>query len=257
MDCHQAQAQLELANRGKDAVRSADAVAAERHVAECDVCQLAMRSQQRVDDQITRAMGNVPLPDGLTQRLHASINSATTLGPQPTVKPPRRQFLQRVVWGSLAAVAIVVTCAVVLPRSGVLSDANIRELGNLDLTTLPVNSSPVPSLPLGWTSQRLVRFADARIGTVGGRNVLLQTFNAWTDRRSSSGSTGFLMKLPQSQWHDVPDATSFGRAQIQYASFGTWVVWREGDSVIVCVLHADAHAMERLQEIVSGGRQLS
>lgn len=257
MDCHQAQAQFELVNRGKDADRSAEGAAAERHLAECDTCQLAIRSQQRVDDQIARAMAGIPLPEGLSQRLHAAIGAAATLGPQPTVNAPRRQFLQRVVWGSLAAVAIVVTCAVMLPRSGVLNDASIRELGNLDLTALDVSSSPVPSLPTGWTSQRLVRFADARIGTVGSRDVPLQTFTAWTDRRSSSGSTGFLIRLPQSQWHVVPDATSFGRAQIQYATFGTWVVWREGDSVIVCVLHADAHAMERLQEIVSGGRQLS
>jgi hypothetical protein len=255
MDCQQARAQLEHARLGKDAAPGTDALAAERHLSECDVCRGAIASERQVDSLISRAMLDVPVPTGFADRLHAAI--PPTLVTEAPAVLPRRQLLRRLGWGSLALVPMLAIGAFLMSHSVVLNDASIRELGKLDPSLLPVGSLPTMVTPAGWSSQRAIRFADApRVAVVNRVEVPLLTFTALGDRRSAS-CTGFLVRLPLTQWHRVPDANSFSRGIIQYAAFGTWVVWREGDNVVICVLQGDAHAMQRLQDLVAAGRQLT
>ena len=44
---------------------------------------------------------------------------------------------------------------------------------------------------------------------------------------------------------------------IQYDTFGTWVVWSEGDAVFVCVIYDDAHTIQRLQDVIARSRNFS
>lgn len=256
MDCQQARAQLELERLGKDTVPGSDAVAAERHLAECDVCRVAVASGRQVDSRIARAMLDVPVPAGFADRLHAAIGPVLPVAEPPTAIP-RRHLLRRLGWGSLALVPMLVIGAFLISKPVVLNDASIRELGKLDPSLLRVSSSQGIAAPAGWSNLRAIRFGDAaRVAMVNGVEIPLLTFTALGDRRSAS-CTGYLVRLPLSRWHRVPDGESFSRGMIQYAAFGTWVVWREGDSVIICVLQGDAHAMQRLQDLVAAGRQLT
>jgi hypothetical protein len=255
MDCQQARAQLELERLGKDAVPGSDALAAERHLLECDVCRGAVASERQVDSRIARAMLDVPVPVGFANRLHAAIGPALVAEAPAVI--PRRHLLRRLGWGSLTLVPMLAIGAFLMSQPVVLNDASIRELGKLDPSLLPVGSLPAVVAPAGWSTLRAIRFADApRVATVNRVEIPLLTFTALGDRRSAS-CTGYLVRLPLSQWHRVPDADSFSGGIIQYAAFGTWVVWREGDNVIICVLQGDAHAMQRLQDLVAAGRQLT
>ncbi|HEY4258657.1 MAG TPA: hypothetical protein VGM98_00800 [Schlesneria sp.] len=201
-------------------------------------------------------MLDVPVPTGFADRLHATIGPALVVAKAPTVIP-RRHLLRRLGWGSLALVPMLAIGAFLMSQSVVLNDASIRELGKLDPSLLSVSSSQGITAPAGWSVPRAIQFADApRMATVNGVDVPLLMFTSLGTRRSAS-CTGYLVQLPLSQWHRVPDADSFSRGIIQYAAFGTWVVWREGDSVVICVLQGDAHAMQRLQDLVAAGRQLT
>jgi hypothetical protein len=256
MDCQQARAQLALERLGRDAAPGSDALAAERHLSECDVCREAVTSDRQADSRITRAMLDVPVPVGFADRLHAAIGPALVVAKTPAIIP-RRHLLRRLGWGSLTLVPMLAIGTLLVSQSVVLNDASIRELGKLDPSLLPVGSSPGIAVPAGWNTLRAIQFADApRVATVNRVEIPLLMFTALGDRRSAS-CTGYLVRLPLSQWHKVPDADSFSRGIIQYAAFGTWVVWREGDNVIICVLQGDAHAMQRLQDLVAAGRQLT
>ena len=282
MDCHKAQAQLEFTTPGREAAGGPEAIAARHHVAECDACHLALESQQRFDTEIARAMSNVPIPPGLNERLAAAINAATapaetaarpestgrpsaTARPASTVRPvsngsvptPRRRFVRSLGWGVVAALAPLLIWGLLAQRVPPLNEANVRELAGLDLNSLPVASDQAAFSPADWNSLRAIQLGDApRRATVNGTKVPVMSFQVQTSRRSPP-ATGFLVRLPKSQWHAEPDTTSFSSATIQYASFGTWVVWLEGDEVYLCILHDNAHAMQSLQKLIAGSRELT
>jgi len=56
-----------------------------------------------------------------------------------------------------------------------------------------------------------------------------------------------LLPLHESEWAAPIMAGPFSAAEVQYTTTGTWVVWREGTTVFVLILHGDAPAMEQLQ----------
>lgn len=274
MDCHQAQAQLNFTTRGKDAPAGPDWQAAQRHLGECEACRLALDSQRRFDLQVSRAMVDVAVPQGLAERLRSAVAATTEEAASGTgvaaesasVRPKamtsarasRFRTGRRVALGIVATLIPLLVWTLLVPRTHVLNEVSVRELGklNLDALTADPRLSALPA-PAGWNTARAVQLGDsAHMAPAGGRNVPIQTFRLQTDRRSPS-VTGFLLRLPKSQWHATPDATSFASAPIQYESFGTWVVWREGNAVYVCVLHENAHVMQRLQELISGGRGLT
>jgi hypothetical protein len=274
MDCHQAQAQLDFTKPGKDAPAGPDGQAAQRHLAECDACRLASESQRQFDLQVSRAMVDVAVPEGLADRLRAAVSTATAQAASGTgeaaksssswpkavtsTRLSRFRTGRRVALGIVATLVPLLLWALLVPRALVLNEVSVRELGNLKLDALTVDtrSSAFPA-PAGWSTARTIQMGDtARKAPVGRRDVPIMPFLLQPDRRSSR-VTGFLLRLPKSQWHATPDATSFASAPIQYESFGTWVVWREGNAVYVCVLHENAHVMQRLQDLIAGGRGLT
>lgn len=264
MDCHQAQAQLDLTTLGRQTASGPEALAAQRHLAECDACHLAVESQQRFDNQVAHAMSDVPLPTGLNERLSAAV-SAATVRPESTLRPftsgtgpvSRRRLVRTLGWGVIAALVPLLMWGILAPRVPTLNEASVRELAGLDPNTLPADPQYVAFSPAGWSTLRAIQFGDApRLASVNGADVPVMAFLLQTDRRSPR-ATGLLVRLPQSQWHATPDTTSFSSATIQYESFGTWVVWLEGNEVFVCILHDNAHAMQRLQELIAGSRELT
>ena len=264
MDCHQAQAQLDLTTLGRQAATGPEALAAQRHLAECDACHLAVESQQRFDAQVAQAMTDVPLPAGLNERLSAAVSAANVL-PESTLRPlttgtgpmSRRRMVRTLGWGAIAALVPLLMWGLLAPRVPTLNEASVRELAGLNLDFLPVDLQRAAFSPAGWSTLRAIQFGDApRRASVHGADVPVMAFLLQTDRRSPR-ATGLLVRLPQSQWHATPDTTSFSSATIQYESFGTWVVWLEGNEVFVCILHDNAHAMQRLQELIAGSRELT
>ncbi len=255
MDCHQAQAQLGLTTLGQDAVGGPESLAAQRHLTECDACHQAFESQRLFDRRVAQAMTDLPVPAGLVERLSSAIGTTESVRPAPGL---HRRAMSRVGWGVAAVALLPFLIWMLTPRTPVLNQASVQSLAELDLNTLPVDSRQdafVP--PTGWGSLPSLQFGESpRLAPVDGANVCVRDFRLQPDRRSPAVA-GLLVRVPKSQWHTTLGATSFSSAAVEYASFGTWVVWREGDAVFVCILHDNAHAMQWLQDLVAGSRDLT
>lgn len=256
MDCHKAQAQLEFTTLGQDAVGGPDLSAAQRHLADCDACHQTFESQRRFDTKLARAMSDVALPPGLNERLSAAIGAASNR-PVPTVRPRGRS----IPWISGAVVSLVLALyfsGILGPRIPRLNQFSVHQLAELDLNVLPADMrQDAFSPPDEWSALQGIQFGESlRLAKVGGAEVPVMPFQLPPNRRAPH-VTGFLIQLPLSRWHETPEATSFSSATIQYASFGTWVVWREGDTVFICVVRDNADALQRMQDLVVGSRELT
>ena len=113
------------------------------------------------------------------------------------------------------------------------------------------------TLPAGWQSLPGMELAEqpviARDDT---RSVPLLRLAFLANRRGPP-VTGLLLALSESRWHTRIEATSFSIAAVRYTASGTWVIWREGTTVFVCVLRADARAFEALQHAAASSREVS
>ncbi|MBS0202166.1 MAG: hypothetical protein JSS49_04640 [Planctomycetes bacterium] len=255
MDCRTAQAQFDFATRSLDAASAPDAQAALRHASDCPDCHRILESRQQFDRTVASSMIDVPLPQGLNERLLAAVG--TTPAPAPVASPSPRRHSRRWLAAGVIATLVPLLLFVFTPRPHILTNADIRELA-ANLSSLSVDSQQVAFIPpSGWRSQRSIQLVQpARLANVNGATVPVLGFELSTDRRAPR-STGFLIRLTPSQWHSTLEATSMISATVQYESFGTWVVWREGDTVFVCVLNDNAHVMRRLQELIAGNRGLT
>lgn len=96
MDCHTARQMIEMfPSRGHD-LPSVEEQALRDHLAGCSLCLSAAKETEEWDANLHAAMTNVPIPDGLHERLLAQLaRSGTQTASQP---PPqsRRRILQRV-----------------------------------------------------------------------------------------------------------------------------------------------------------------
>jgi hypothetical protein len=137
-----------------------------------------------------------------------------------------------------------------------LTKGSVGDLAKVDLNALPLDSQQAFPFPTGWNSLREVQFGDSpRLAPINGVQVPVQAFLLRMDREAPA--SGILARIQPSQWQPVPEATSFSSAMVQYAPFGAWVVWQEGDAVFVCILHGDPQAMERFQKRVAGNRKFT
>lgn len=256
MDCQKAQAQLDLRTLGSDAASGPDPSAIARHLAECDVCHLAHESQRQFDRDVANAMADVPIPAGLADRLMATVGNSAAPASVPARIPSGRQRSVR--W--LATSAVVALLPLLMwglsPRRPMLNEASVRELavrwGDAAGDLRQVDFE----LPAGWNSLRAVQFGESRFASVNGVDIPVRSFLMRMERRQSTIS-GFIVRLSRGDWYEPLGSTSFSAATVQYAAFGTWVVWREGDTVFICVMKDNAQAMQRLQDLIASSRGLS
>ena len=258
MECREAQAQLELKSLGRDAASGPEIQAAQRHLAECEVCHRAMDFQQRFDSEVSHAMSDIPIPAGMTDRLRSAVNSVT---PQSATQPAVRTHYTWRRWTSLSLALLLL-----LPLLGwawfgthtaSLNEFSVRQIAELKLDGLPTDSQPSFTAPSEWNSLRDIQLErSTQVASVNGVPVRLRSFLARAERGRPDIS-GVLLRLDRSQWQPKIDATSFSSAMIQYDTFGTWVVWSEGDAVFVCVMYDDAHAIQRLQDVIARSRNFS
>jgi len=242
MDCHEAQAQFEWMTLGAEPAGGLDRSAVRSHLAECPACRRLWEAHHQFEAQVGRLMSDVPVPAGLQDRLRAAVESC----PAPAETGSSQRWPRRLVWTALALVPLIVWGVLSRPTS--FNESAVSVIAGLDLNTLPV-SGAVQS-PGSWRSLRAVQWgAGTHMARVQGVQVPVVPFVARLDRRTPHAA-GVLVQLTPAQWHASSLAPSFAAATIQYAPFGTWAVWRENDSVYLCILHDNAHVMQRLQEIV-------
>jgi hypothetical protein len=69
MDCKNARLLLEFIHPGSAELDSAEAEALHQHLGECPDCAAQAREERRADEHLGRAMRDVPVPDGLRERV--------------------------------------------------------------------------------------------------------------------------------------------------------------------------------------------
>lgn len=256
MECREAQAQLEFKSLGRDAASGADVQAAQRHLAECEACHRAMDFQQRFDSEVGRAMSDIPIPVGMTDRLRSAVTSVT---PPSSLQGPART---RRSWRWVTRLSLVLLLPLLAwawfgTQPAGLNETSVRQIAELERSGLPADSQTPFTVPAGWNSLREIRLeSSTHVALINGVHVPVRSFLARADRGRPNIS-GFLVRLNRRQWQSSLEATSFSSAAIQYDTFGTWVVWSEGNTVFVCVMHDDAHAIQRLQDLIAGSREVS
>jgi len=75
MDCKHARLLLAFVRPNNPEVDASETNALNRHLESCPDCATLARDDQRADDQIGRAMNDVPLPENLRQRLLNRLNA--------------------------------------------------------------------------------------------------------------------------------------------------------------------------------------
>lgn len=258
MDCHKAQAELEF-GLGKELPGTPEVQAARRHVVECQGCRTVLDSQLQFDTRVARAMNDVPVPQGLADRLKASVGAEsvrpmTTSGGHGTSSGSMRMIR----WTAIAALCLVPLLILPFVTQGpVLNEAGIHRLAEARPEDARDAAQVAFAAPHGWTASRSLQLAETpRLSSINRINAPILDFLLRTDRRSSH-VTGMLVRLKPSEWSEPLEERTFATSEIRYAAFGTWVAWREGDSVYVCILREDAQVMQRLQLLIAGGRQFT
>lgn len=220
----------------------------------------ALAARSRFDSEAARAMSDVPLPVGLTERLQAAVK-ASSAQPSNDATPPRlaRHWPRRLMLSGSAALVLLAVWSWLGPRDAVLTEADVRRLAELDSSGLPAApSGTMIELPAGWQSLPGMELAERPV--IAGDDSLSVPVLPLAFQASRRGPrvTGLLLALPESRWRSRVEATSLSSTEVRYTASGTWAIWREGGTIFVCVLHANAKVLEALQRAAeASGRDVS
>lgn len=75
MDCRTARLLLDFARPHAAELEAAEAATLENHLADCPECRSLARAERRLDQHFGSAMSDVPVPEGLRQRLIARLHA--------------------------------------------------------------------------------------------------------------------------------------------------------------------------------------
>jgi hypothetical protein len=85
MDCNHARLLLSFSHK-KAELDTAEAEALQAHLEQCPECELLSRSERAIDEALGRAMNDVPVPDGLKERLAGKLAWVQRLRVRRTVR---------------------------------------------------------------------------------------------------------------------------------------------------------------------------
>jgi hypothetical protein len=131
MDCKTARLLLDFARPLHPELEESEGEALAGHLADCAACAALHRVERRIDDHLGKAMRDVPVPDGLRERLLGKL-----------AKQGERRYLRRLAWGAAAAVAASVLFVAGLTYFGQRPAVDLNQL-HADSNELPGNGSDV------------------------------------------------------------------------------------------------------------------
>ena len=256
MNCSDLEPYLDELAMGCKGSAIPDEAGLRRHLAECPACQLALRSNARWDRHVGRAMSDVALPDGMTDRLVSAIRQAslTNSGESASLKKAEAAFRFR----ALMTVVIVIFSgaslwwtinSVTFER---LSDADVVSLWEARTEPMTSESKSIRKLPQGWSSLNAVSAADWK--QVPRRSSRIQVSVKPFEFRSRRGSReqGALFAIPRSHWTPAP-SPFVSHARIQYSQNRVWMAWGERDLVYLVVLEGSPESIEQIRSLLDGG----
>lgn len=259
MNCWEAQELLEGFDFGAIGGDDALVVEARRHVAQCSSCRNGMSPRLVWNRQLSAAMSDVTIPDGLESRLLERLSplALATVTAEPS-RPSRRRWLMALV--ALAAVLLLAVAWRPWPTSSsrvslAVVDANIGS----DLTEL-THYDPsrwTPELPQVWRSFFQLEPDLVHHFPSGSPRVLSVAALVPFEFRASPGATpirGRLVMVPVSYFLNPPEERDFSVvSDVEYIPGYSRCVWREGDWVYLCYVRSVGGA--ELRELMELMRQ--
>lgn len=285
MDCETALRLMEFASPDSDDRQAPEMHRARRHLESCAECSATHASRIAFDRELSQAMPNVPIPDGLRARLleltrentnTAHADGAISCNATPpedelsehelsgkqwangsmaqAVDIPRRQDRRYWLHALRAVVAVVLLAAMLgiwLSRSSeTVTLDEVRQTANLQLDELPDFDRSFPvTLPYGWSRHPDMQFELPPKGTVQQpHSMALFAFRLSPQRRSPVH--GVLVVLARDRVELAPKATYLGAADSAYAlrpeGRFTTAAWTENELVFVCFVSGGTSELETL-----------
>ncbi|MBM84146.1 MAG: hypothetical protein CMJ78_26630 [Planctomycetaceae bacterium] len=259
MNCHSVIEILECVRPNSDDLALPEMADAAAHLETCQRCSKQFAAMRQNDSQVAAAVLNVPIPEGLRERILAQVQSNTTelAGDSNSADATGQKLQRRQSWKWAAVVSACVFFGGVFLLSriwggGQVSLAEFRELSITNESELlawrAFDESFAAGVPFGWSRSRSIRFDDEVRGYVlreDTHDVAAFGFTFNTGRKQVRGN---LLVIPIDDVADVPTATRFASAKVVYLydKYAT-VAWKSATSVYVCFVEGGPGNLETLQ----------
>jgi hypothetical protein len=255
MDCTVARELLDLSARrtGDDA----DLAVALEHVRACPACAEQVRSHQRFDDAVAIAMRDVTIPEGLKDRLLASV-AASTASVAPPASAPSKRRTRWAVRVAACAAAIAISVGVwqlvawqLRPRPFDLDQvfAAMNKKRFIDPKTGQIDLSQSSKFDESFNVKSLAKWlerVDLRGIDIDGRDgddAAMTLVQLGRDRHS----VAVLLMIPAARLKNAPELAS--QASVSYSPHAH-AVMRDGGYVYVYV--TTANNLEDLKRLARG-----
>jgi hypothetical protein len=270
MDCRTALTLLESARPDTDDLSAPELAEAAEHLASCARCEAVFVKRQATDRKVGALMRDVPVPEGLQQRVLSAIEAeserAKSVPPPVRVPAPSqsRRGMPRsrrfALAGSVVAIVGLASWGFVLLTAPVTSLPELfRELAEVDdLRNLPEfhGDAQLFTLPdSGWETGLVWNESHPR-GLPSHSSIHHAALHSFEARMRHERMAGILLVLFRRSISSPPDsAAGMPTGPVDYVEAGgrhyTVVAWSSGDLVYVCGVEGGADALELLQRALA------
>ena len=244
MDCQTALEHLDCVRPDSDELDLPEMADARAHLESCDACQETFATNQSFDRAVTEVAQDVDVPDGLRSSLAGSSNS-------------QRRRIQTIV---SAACALMLGVAVWLSQSQPtqFTEAELLKQLPIDLrATDQFDKGFEIALPAPWTGNPRLsvgrEFRGIDLDDDPGHDAAVAIFRYSPSRNAPIN--GILAAIPASRVAPLPKSSSFALADSRYIQIDgrrpVAAVWRERDTVYVCLVLGSAADLEQIQRNLS------
>jgi hypothetical protein len=280
MDCRWALEILESARPDSADWQDSQLHEAALHVDGCPTCEETFRARQALDRRAGAVMRDIPVPDGLLERLTASFTSEAT--PESAVENAtatlaadapaadvanlqksshvdRRHWMRNLVVATAACAVVAGGWLLFRKPVPTLTVEDIRGSAPLQLESVDeFDGHFVAAFPLGWDSDALRLAQVARgygLNKHGQHQMALLEFQfqGW----DGATVTGVLAVVPSSEVvgsDELPTSfeAAIGSPGYEIRPWGgyTTASWVSGESVYVCFIPEEGDAQRRLEQIL-------
>jgi hypothetical protein len=224
------------------------------------------------DQALSAAMREIAVPATLKQqilsRLELPIASPAVAPPQSddlaTAAPRRSRLARRSLLS--AAIALFVLCGAWW--TGWLTPAGRPTIAMADLLTAQWNLKSLPAYagttpvhwPDGWKSVSGLKLQSWKAAPLPGRTdgatIAVAEFE-FRHRELPAKITGQLMLVPVTWFVQPPAAKNMQDGDIRYHGPHGFVIWQEGQTICVCLLHSDPGALNLLRDTIANSRPVT
>ena len=268
MDCQTALENLDCVRPDSDDLDLPEMADARAHLESCDACQESFASMQNFDRAVIDVVQDVDVPEGLrSSLLDVSIKKAIAAADDTpagnnesgalSAGRSRRRKIQA---------AVSVACALMIGVvSWQLQSRPVQFTEDVLLKRLPIDLSGNAkfdtsfefALPGPWIGNRRVKVAPEILGIdlddKAGHDAAVAVFRYARSRNAPVA--GILVAIPASRIEPWPSSASFAQADSRYIPRAgrelTAAVWREHDTVYVCLVLGSAADLEQIQRNLS------